>query len=173
MGSIMCWWVCTMWSPTTPTSAPASPQGPRWRPGPLRAATVADPQMVKAGDVLVEIDPADATLAVARAEADYQRAVRMVNGDLATQDALSAQVGARAADIGGAKARVEGAKADVAKAKVDYDRRQALAASGAVSGDELTSPKTALTNAEAAEGGAEAALGQAIAAQRAAQSQVT
>jgi membrane fusion protein (multidrug efflux system) len=140
--------------------------------GPVKAVHVADTQAVKAGDVLVEIDPADATLAVARADADYQRAIRTVNGDLATQDALSAQVGARAADIGGAKARVEGAKADVAKAKVDYERRQALAASGAVSGDELTSSKTALTNAQAAQAGANAALGQAIAAQKAAEAQL-
>ncbi len=86
--------------------------------------------------MLVEIDPTDATLAVARAEADYDRAVRTVKGDLATQDALAAQVGARGADVGRAKANVEAAKADVAKAKVDYDRRQALAASGAVSGDD-------------------------------------
>ena len=140
--------------------------------GPVKAVLVADTQAVKAGDVLVQIDPADANLAVARAEADYQRAVRTVHGDLATQDALSAQVGARGADVGGAKARVEGAKADVAKAKVDLDRRQALAASGAVSGDELTVAKTNLTNAEAAEGGAEAALGQAISAQKASQSQL-
>ena len=140
--------------------------------GPVKAVQVADTQSVKAGDVLVEIDPADAALAVARAEADYQRAVRMVKGDLATQDALAAQVGARGADVGGAKARVEGAKADVAKAKVDYDRRQALAASGAVSGDELTAAKTAYTNAQAAEAGAEAALGQTVAAQKAAESQL-
>jgi len=95
-----------------------------------------------------------------------------VKGDIATGDALAAQVGARRADVGGAKARVDGAKADVAKAKVDYDRRQALAASGAVSGDELTAAKTAYTNAQAAEAGAEAALGQAVAAQKAAESQL-
>jgi membrane fusion protein (multidrug efflux system) len=140
--------------------------------GPVKAVDVADTQTVKAGDVLVEIDPADAALAVARADADYQRAVRTIHGDLATQDALSAQVGARAADVGGAKARIEGAKADVAKAKVDLDRRQALAVSGAVSGDELTSAKTAYTNAQVAQAGAEAMLGQAVAAQRQAQSQL-
>ena len=140
--------------------------------GAVKSVQVADTQAVKAGDVLVEIDPADATLAVARADADYQRAIRTVKGDLATQDALSAQVGARGADVGGAKARLEGAKADVTKAKVDYDRRVALSVSGAVSGDELTSAKNAYTNAQAAEGGAEAAVGQAVAAQRAAQSQL-
>jgi membrane fusion protein (multidrug efflux system) len=140
--------------------------------GPVKSVYVADTQAVKAGDVLVEIDPADASLAVARADADYQRAVRVVKADLATGDALAAQVGARGADVGGARARLEGAKADVAKAKVDYDRRQALAASGAVSGDELTSSKTALTNAQAAQAGANAALGQAIAAQKAAEAQL-
>jgi len=140
--------------------------------GPVKTVRVADTQVVKAGDVLVELDPADAALAVARAEADYQRAVRTVKGDLATQEALSAQVGARGADVGGAKARVEGAKADVAKAKVDYDRRLALAASGAVSGDELTAAKDAYTNAQAAEAGAEAAVGQTVAAQKAAESQL-
>ncbi len=140
--------------------------------GPVKAVHVADTQAVKVGDVLVEIDPADAALAVARADADYQRSIRVVKGDLATQDALAAQVGARGADVGGAKARVEGAKADMAKAKVDYDRRLALAASGAVSGDELTAAKTAYTNAQAAVAGAEAALGQTDAAQKAAESQL-
>jgi membrane fusion protein (multidrug efflux system) len=140
--------------------------------GPVKAVHVADTQTVKAGDVLVEIDPSDAALAVARADADYQRAVRTVKSDLASQDALSAQVGVRNADVGGAVARVEGAKADEAKAKVDYERRQALAASGAVSGDELTTAKTAYTNAQVGVAGAQAALGQARAAQKAAQSQL-
>ena len=140
--------------------------------GPVKTVLVADTQAVKAGDVLVEIDPADAALAVARAEADYQRAVRTVKGDLATQDALAAQVGARAADVGGAKARIEGAKADEVKAKVDYDRRQVLAVSGAVSGDELTAAKNAYTNAQVAVLGAQAVLGQTELAQKAAESQL-
>ena len=140
--------------------------------GPVKAVHVADTEAVKAGDLLVEIDPADAALAVARADADFQRAKGLVTGEAATTEARSAQVGARGADVGGAKARVEGAKADVAKSKVDYDRRQALAASGAVSGDELTSAKNAYTNAQAAEAGSEAALGQAVAAQKAAESQL-
>jgi membrane fusion protein (multidrug efflux system) len=140
--------------------------------GPVKAVHVADTQAVKAGDVLVEIDPADATLAVARADAEYQRAVRTVRGELATEDALAAQVGARGADIGRAKANVEAAKADVAKAKVDYDRRQALASSGAVSGEELTAAKAAYTNAQSALAAAEAALVQASATQKAAESQL-
>ncbi len=140
--------------------------------GAVKAVHVADTQAVKAGDVLVEIDPADAQLAVSRADAEYQRAVRSVRSDLATEDSLSAQVGARAADVGGAKARLEGARADEAKAKIDYERRQALAASGAVSGDELTSAKSAYTNAQAGVAGAQAVLGQTQAAEKSAQSQL-
>jgi membrane fusion protein (multidrug efflux system) len=137
--------------------------------GAVKAVRVADTQMVKAGDVLVEIDPADATLAVARADAEYQRAVRTVRGELSTQDALAAQVNARAADINRAKAQVDSAKSDAFKAKIDLDRRQALAASGAVSGEELTAAKNAYANAQAMVAGAEAAAAQAVATQKAAE----
>ena len=137
--------------------------------GAVKAVHVAETQSVKAGDVLVEIDPADATLAVARADAEYQRAVRMVKSDLANTDALSAQVTAHDADITRAKAQADAARAEVAKAKVDNDRRLALAASGAVSGEELTATKTALTNAQANLAAAEAAAAQAVATQKAAQ----
>jgi membrane fusion protein (multidrug efflux system) len=137
--------------------------------GAVKAVHVADTQSVKAGDVLVEIDPADASLAVARADAEYQRAIRTINGDLATQDALGAQVNARGADIAHAKAQVESARAQLSNAKIDLDRRQALAASGAVSGEELSSAKTAYANAQAMLSGAEAAAAQAVATQKAAQ----
>ncbi len=130
------------------------------------------PRPSRPADPLVEIDLADAALAVARGDADFQRAIRLVTGEVATTEALSALVGARGADVGGAKARVEGAKADVAKSKVDYDRARLLVAR-AVSGDELTSAKNAYTNAQACwRAGSEAALGQAVAAQKAAESQL-
>ncbi len=137
--------------------------------GAVKAVHVADTQAVKAGDVLVEIDPADASLAVARADAEYQRALRTIRGDLATQDALGAQVNARGADINRAKAQVDAARADVAKAKLDLDRRQALAASGAVSGEELSATTTAYANARSMLAGAEASSAQAVATQKAAQ----
>lgn len=139
--------------------------------GVVKAVRVADTQAVKAGDVLLEIDPADADLAVARADAEHQRAVRMVKGDQATTEALQAQVAARDAEVVRAKAQVEAARADVAKARIDYERRQALASSGAVSGEELTAAKAAHTNAQAALAAAEAAAAQAVATQKAAESQ--
>ena len=89
--------------------------------GPVARVLVLETQQVKAGDLLVVIDDADAKIAVAQAKA-----------------ALGAQVSARAADITRANAMIAGAQSDLERAKTDLDRREALAASGAVSGDELT-----------------------------------
>ena len=60
-----------------------------------------------------------------------------------TTPRFAGQLGARDADI----AR---AKADLDRARTDLDRRQALSASGAVSGDELTAAKNAFASAQAA-----------------------
>jgi membrane fusion protein (multidrug efflux system) len=98
--------------------------------------------------------------------------LRTIRGDLATQGALGAQVTARGADIARARSQVESARADVAKAKLDYDRRQALAQSGAVSGEELTAAKTAYTSAQAMLAGAQASAAQAVATQKAAEGQL-
>jgi membrane fusion protein (multidrug efflux system) len=140
--------------------------------GAVKAVDVAETQAVKAGDVLVELDPADATLAAQRAEANYQATLRKFRGDTATVAALSAQVAARAADVARAQAEVAVVNADVAKAKIDYDRRQALANTGAVSGEELTTAKTAYENAKSNLMAAQAAADQAAAGQKTAESQV-
>ena len=104
---------------------------------------------VLAGDILVEIDQADAKLAVAQAEAEYSRAQRRVRQNLATNGALGAQIAARDADLLRAKAQLTSAQADLDRARVDLQRRQALAASGAVSGEELSSAKNAFASAAA------------------------
>jgi membrane fusion protein (multidrug efflux system) len=140
--------------------------------GAVKAVHVAETQSVKAGDVLVELDPADATLAAQRAEAEYQGALRKIRGDVATAGALSAQVSARAADLAHAQADVEVMVAGVAKAKLDFDRRQALAGTGAVSGEELTAAKTAYENAQSNLRAAQAAATQAEAGRKAAESQL-
>ena len=56
---------------------------------------MADTQPVKQGDVLVVLDPTDAKLALAEAQAELGQAERQVRGYFATDDALSAQVAAR------------------------------------------------------------------------------
>ncbi|KQM22181.1 HlyD family secretion protein [Novosphingobium sp. Leaf2] len=117
--------------------------------GPVREVLVDDAQRVKRGDVLVRLDDTDARLSLARAEAELALTERRVRGLLATDSGLGAQVMARGADQARADARLVAARADLAKAKIDLDRREALAASGSVSGDELTIARNAYSTATA------------------------
>jgi membrane fusion protein (multidrug efflux system) len=110
--------------------------------GPVARVLVRETQVVKAGQPLVVLDDADQRIAVAQAEAALGEARRKVRGLAANDGALSGLVGARQADL--AKAQ-----ADVSRARTDLDRRQALAGSGAVSGDELTAAKNAFAGAQA------------------------
>jgi membrane fusion protein (multidrug efflux system) len=96
---------------------------------------VHDTQSVRAGDVLAVIDPADAQLNVARAEADYRRTLQRVRQYYAQEAATLATVSAR--------------RAELARAETDYARRRALAQTGAVSGDELTATRAAYESARA------------------------
>jgi membrane fusion protein (multidrug efflux system) len=116
-----------------------------------------DTQPVKKDQVLVQIDPADAKVALDQAQAELDQATRKVNGYFANEQALSGQVAVRAADITKADAQIMSAQSDLDRARTELGRRQRLAQSGAVSGDELT-------QAENQERGAEAALTQARAA---------
>jgi membrane fusion protein (multidrug efflux system) len=124
--------------------------------GPVAKVLVRETQMVKAGQPLVLVDDADARIAVARAQAALGQAERKVQGYAANDTALAGQVGARDADV--ARAR-----ADLDRARTDLTRREALASSGAVSGDELTSAKNRFAEAQAAldqaQAGKAAALG--------------
>ena len=110
---------------------------------------VIDTQTVKKGDVLVRIDPTDAKLALAQAEAELNRSVRRVKGYMANDGSLSAQITARVADETRTAAQLAGADADFDRAKIDLKRREALAASGSVSGDELTRAQNAFATAKA------------------------
>jgi membrane fusion protein (multidrug efflux system) len=131
--------------------------------GQVAEVRVQDTQAVKAGDVLVSIDPADAKLAVASAQADYGRAVRRVQQDMANNQAASATILARDADLERAKAQLASAESDVDRTHIDLQRRQALAASGAVSGEELTTAKNAYQTAQANLAAVKAAGAQAVA----------
>ncbi|OHC96469.1 MAG: efflux transporter periplasmic adaptor subunit [Sphingomonadales bacterium GWF1_63_6] len=111
---------------------------------------VSDTQTVKRGDILVKLDPTNARIAIAQAQADLAEAQRRFRQTSATSGALSAQVDARGADIVQARAQLASAQADVEKARVDLQRREALVSGGAVSGDEVTSARTAYAAASAA-----------------------
>ncbi len=131
--------------------------------GSVAAVKVQDTQTVKAGDVLVVIDPADAQLAVASAQAEYGRAVRRVQQELANNQAASATILARDADLERAKAQLAAAQSDVDRTHIDLQRREALAQSGAVSGEELTTAKNAYQTAQANLAAVKAAGAQAVA----------
>jgi len=135
---------------------------------PVSAVLVEDTRQVHRGDVLVKLDDTDAKIAVANAEANLATAIRKVQGLHATDSGLSAQIAARAADEGKAGAAVAAAQADLQKAQIDLQRRQAVASTGAVSQDELTSARTAYSNAAAALRAAQASQAQAAAARNAA-----
>ena len=84
-----------------------------------------DTDFVKAGQLLVKLDPADARVALEQAEAQLAQTVREVRTLYANNSTLKAQVSLRSADL----AR---AQADAARAQDDVNRRTPLMASGAV-----------------------------------------
>jgi membrane fusion protein (multidrug efflux system) len=136
--------------------------------GPVKAVLVQDAQMVRRGDVLVRLDDTDAGIALARAQANLIDTERRVRALVDTNAGLGAQVAARIADQARAQAQVAAAKGDLERARVDLARRQDLAASGSVSGEELTTAQNAFTTASANFKAAEAALASASASRAAA-----
>jgi membrane fusion protein, multidrug efflux system len=136
--------------------------------GPVAAAYVSNTEVVNKGQLLVLLDDADAKLALAQAQAEFGQVQRKVRGYFANDVALGGQVNSRDADIAGAAARVASATSDFERARVDLSRRQALSASGAVSGDELTQAQNAFATAQAALQSAKAARDQAVAQKAAA-----
>jgi len=129
--------------------------------GPVQTVRVANTQIVHKGDILVTLDPSDAQIAVERAAADLAQAEREFLQTRATGGALQAQINARASDIERAQAEMVAAQSAYDKARVDLARRQSLAKSGAVSGDELTSATNAFAAAQAQLAVARAGIAQA------------
>ena len=137
----------------------------------VTAVRVRDTDVVKPGDILLELDPTNARIALAQAEADLAAARRHFRQLQANGDALDAQVGARGADATRAEAQLAAAEADLDKARLDLSRREALAGSGGVSGEELSAAKRGFASAQAGVAAARAALVQARAATRSAAGQ--
>jgi membrane fusion protein (multidrug efflux system) len=140
---------------------------------PLVSAAVTDvavvnTQVVRKGQILLRLDDSDARLAVAKAEAEYFKARRQFSQTAANSGSLAAQINARDADIGQARAQLASAEANFNKARIDLQRRSELAASGAVSGEELTNARNAYSSAEANLSLARAGVAQAAATKGAA-----
>jgi len=104
---------------------------------------VQDTQHVRAGDVLIVLDDADAKLAVLQAEAQLGQVTRRVQGYFANDSALAAQIAARDAEIASARS-------DLERARADFERRRALAETGAVSTEDVTTASNRLHQATAA-----------------------
>ncbi len=111
--------------------------------GTVMAIYADDTDFVKAGQPLVQLDPADAKVALEQAEANLAQTVRQVRTLYANNGSLAAQVRLREADI--AKAQSE-----VARATDDLQRRQALVGNGAVSTEELNHARSQFANARSA-----------------------
>lgn len=124
--------------------------------GTVQAVLVDDTDHVAAGQTLLRLDPADARLALARAEARLAQAVREVQALYGNDAALDGTVRQREAEL----ARVQ---AELARAAADVERRRPLLASGAVGAEELQHAEAAL----AALRGQQAAAQSALAAARA------
>jgi membrane fusion protein (multidrug efflux system) len=139
--------------------------------GPVAAVHVSNTDVVKKGELLVELDSADAKIALAQAQAELGQVERKVQGYFANDSALGGQVLSRDADIAHANAQFASAQADFSRARVDLKRREALAGSGAVSADELTQAQNAFSTAEASLAAAKAAREQAAAQKSAAEGQ--
>lgn len=91
---------------------------------------------VQAGQPLLHLNEVDAQLAVTRAEAQLSRAVRQVRVQFANATQQKANVALRSTDL--------------AKVQSDLARRQQLASSGAVSGEDLRHAEDAVKSAQAA-----------------------
>ena len=113
-------------------------------PGTVVSIGADDNDYVREGQPLVKMDPADADVALAQAEAALAQTVRKVRGLYSTVHTSKAEVAAR--------------EAVVKQAQADFQRRKGLAASGAISAEELAHARDALTTAESALAAAQAQL---------------
>ena len=104
--------------------------------GTVLAINTDDTELVQAGKPLVELDKADAKVALDQAEAQLAQTVRQVRTLFVNNNALVSNVTARTSEL-------ERARADLA-------RRQQLINTGAVSKEELDHAKVAVQGAEAA-----------------------
>jgi len=93
-------------------------------PGTVLAIHADNTQTVRAGQPLIDLDPATADVGLSSAEAELARAVRSTRADFSRVTQSDAQV-------------VQ-ARAELARATDDYRRRRGAAVEGAVSGEELS-----------------------------------
>ena len=119
--------------------------------GTVSAIAVRDTDFVKAGQTLVQLDPADSKVALDQAQAALAQAVRQARTLYTNNATLQAQIALREADI--TKARVE-----VERSSDDLQRRQSLSGSAAVSQEELKHAQQQLDSAKSTLAAAQAGV---------------
>ncbi|NDL65465.1 efflux RND transporter periplasmic adaptor subunit [Acerihabitans arboris] len=102
--------------------------------GTVTAIAADDGDFVKQGQVLVRLDPSDTIVSQETAEANLAKVVRQVRGLYSNVDNYKAMVAA--------------SKIQLQRARDDYQRRANLARDGAISQEELSHSRDALTSAE-------------------------
>ena len=98
--------------------------------GTVVAINADDGMRVTAGQVLVQLDPNDAKVALEQAQANLAATVRQVRGLYSSVDSAQADIAAR--------------EVALSQARADVARRSGLVASGAVSAEELAHAQTQL-----------------------------
>jgi membrane fusion protein (multidrug efflux system) len=119
--------------------------------GTVTAIFADDTDFVKAGQALVQLDPADAQVALDQAEANLAQAVRQTRTLYANNSTLGAQITVRESDV-------TRAKNDLARATEDLNRRQSLVGNGAVSKEELGHAQSQVAAAQNALSAAQAGV---------------
>ncbi|WP_168795910.1 HlyD family efflux transporter periplasmic adaptor subunit [Paraburkholderia aromaticivorans] len=104
--------------------------------GTVNAVDTDDTQIVKVGDPVVTLDPADSKIALLNAEAALGQAVRQVSTLYVNNDYYAANVAQR--------------ESDLARAQDDLKRRLAVASTGAVSAEDVSHAHDAVAAAQAA-----------------------
>ena len=110
--------------------------------GTVSAIQADDTDFVKSGQTVVQLDTADAQVALQTAQAQLAQAVRQVRSLYANNTTLEAQITLHEADV--TKAQIE-----VNRASDDLARRQSLTGSGAVSREEVAHAQAVVTQAQA------------------------
>ena len=158
--------------------------------GVVARTAIHDNQTVRRGDLLVELDRADASARVQQAEAELATAQAQAagaNAQVAIVEATSkggltsaraalsgttAGVGSAAAQIAAARAGDARAEAEMHKAEIDLGRARLLRKAEAIPQDRLDSAQIAYESAKAAKAEADAQVALAEDARRGAQSRV-
>jgi len=119
--------------------------------GTVVAINADDTDHVKAGQLLVKLDPADAQVALDQAEAQLAQTVREVRTLFANNSTLKAQIALREADL----AR---AQSELARAQDDVNRRSPLVQTGAVGKEEFNHSTAQLSAAKSSVAAAQSAV---------------